>query len=208
MTMNAYQHWDVLAPPGSDRGMDGFLERWCAFLDELWARGLLRVRGEHEGIRGPIWNGTALNLGSHSVKWSDASASRIVAQLRLWWYVWISGRQKIRDFVKKLGGKRSNEKWPDGKKALESLGKGLSTVVRYGEEDLLPDELAKRQEERIVALLTLARVDMAEGDSAPDDGDEEDEEESIDEPDVDEAVIDEGADEDVGTEDDEGDDDA
>jgi hypothetical protein len=173
-TVNCYRQWDVLAPAGSERTRAAFLKSWLEFLDDLWGRGVLKVRATAEGLSGLVWDGVSLNLGgSHTVQWSDASAARISAQLQLWWYVWISSRQQIRDFVRKLGGKRSNEKWPGGKKAAERLLKGLRRVITAAEDELSPEECAKRENERLVALLTLARVENASGDDEDDDVDDD-----------------------------------
>jgi hypothetical protein len=152
----------VVIPGKSEVSNDEFLNAWLEFLDEMWGRGLFAVRKQSDGL-GLLWSGIALNPGAKTVKWSEATVSRLTAVVTLWWYVYAGGVQKIGSFLKSIQGPRGNEKYPGAEKLCDLVKRALRSVILIGQDDLPEDEVQTRTGERLRLLLECARRSATTG---------------------------------------------
>ncbi len=158
-TADAWRHVAVV-PGGADQSVDAFLNAWIAFLDDLHDRKLLAVKSPFKspltGESQLLWSGIALNPGAKTVKWNESAVQRIGSLLTLWWYFHASKLQRVGSFIKALDSKASNEKYPNGKKHIESLRKGLKSAVVIGDEDVQEAVIERRVNARLRDILKLA----------------------------------------------------
>jgi len=156
-TKNAYLHYDAI--PAKKREKP-FIETWIAFLDELWERGLLRVK--HQSEEQFIWAGIGINSDNQSVRWSEAAVARLSAMLTLWWYFYMNELDRPGAFMKALNQASAAGSYPNGKKSLDAVAKGLVPLVKTGEKELSEKTIASRVEARLKILLACARNKSAE----------------------------------------------
>jgi hypothetical protein len=157
----AWKHFPVIAATDNPT-MEGFLNRWVAFLDELWDRGLLGLKADipdmPRGEKARVWVGVCLNVASETVRWSESDVQRIAALLTLWWYFYASALDKPGSFLKRISGARANEKFPAAGGLADDLRRGLRSVITYADEALdEEEEIKKRVEKRLKNLIALAR---------------------------------------------------
>ena len=171
-TKNALVHSKSVAGLGSASEGE-VLAKWIEFLDTCWDRGLLKVKGQVAAVgTTEFWAGISLNPGSRTVKWSDASVERISSLLTLWWQIYANKLARVGPFLKKAEAPRGDESHPGAKKALRVLRGALPPTVKYGEDDLAEEEVTKRVQRRLRAILQLGR----HGEASSSDVDEETEE--------------------------------
>jgi hypothetical protein len=156
-TKNAYLHYDAL--PAKKREKP-FIGTWIEFLDELWDRGMLKVKAQSEDQY--IWAGIGINSDNQSVRWSEAAVTRLAAMLTLWWYFYMNELDRPGAFMKSLNQAASAATYPNGKKALEAVTKGLIPILKSGEKELSDRALANKVEQRLKILLPCARSKSAE----------------------------------------------
>ena len=171
-TKNALVHSKTVTGLGSASEGE-ILAKWVEFLDTCSDRGLLKVKcpiaatGTTE-----LWAGISINPGSRTVKWSDASVERICSLITLWWQIYANKLARVGSFLKKAEAPRGDESYPGAKKALKVLRGALPPAVKYGEDDLAEEEVTKRVQKRLVAILKLG----PHGEASSSDVDEETEE--------------------------------
>ena len=171
-TKNALVHSKTVTGLGSASEGE-ILAKWIEFLDTCLDRGLLKVKcpiaatGTTE-----LWAGISINPGSRTVKWSDASVERICSLITLWWQIYANKLARVGSFLKKAEAPRGDESYPGAKKALKVLRGALPPAVKYGEDDLAEEEVTKRVQKRLVAILKLG----PHGEASSSDVDEETEE--------------------------------
>lgn len=140
------------------------LDAWIEFLNEMYRRGLFVVRAPVEIIGKPdlVWIGVALNPGSKTVRWTEATVDRIASLLTLWWHFYESGFRRANNFMKRIGNKKSAERFPNGKTALDQLQRAVGQALKQMGmgDDIEPAErdqlIAKERDARIEFLINLA----------------------------------------------------
>ena len=179
----AMKHFQVVGGTSASTPKD-FLDQWVAFLNELWDRGLLRVKANMPAKdKDRIWSGISLTPSSETVRWSESDVQRIAAMLVLWWYFYCSKLSKVGSFLQAIRGSRANERFPAAKKLEEDLLKGLKAFVKRTDEELTEDEVKKRIVKRLRNLIRLAVDKAAEPDNESDTDEEVDEVDTqVDEP--------------------------
>ena len=160
---NAYLHYDAL--PAKKREKP-FIESWVAFLDELWERGMLGVKAKSEEQY--IWVGIGINSDNQSVRWSEAAVTRLSAMLTLWWYFHMNELDRPGPFMKALNQASATASYPNGKKAIDAVTKGLVPILKSGEKELSEKAMASKLDARLKLLITCARSKSAEQSSEPD----------------------------------------
>ena len=168
-TKNALVHSKAVAGLGSE-SEDEVLTKWVEFLDTCWDRGLLKVKGQVVAVgTTELWAGISVNPGSRTVKWSEASVERISSLLTLWWQIYANRLARVGPFLKKAEAPSGDASYPGAKKALTALRRALRPAVMYGEDDLAEEEVTKRVQRRLRAILQLGR----HGEASSSDVDEE-----------------------------------
>lgn len=162
-TKNAYLHYDTI--PAKKREKP-FIEAWVAFLDELWDRGMLGVKAKSEEQY--VWAGIGINSDNQSVRWSEAAVTRLSGMLTLWWYFSMHDLDRPGPFLKALNQPSASATYPNGKKSLDAVTKGLVPVVKSGEKELSEKALAAKLDQRLKMLLTCSRSKSAEQSNEPD----------------------------------------
>jgi len=162
-TKNAYLHYDSV--PAKVREKD-FLDTWLAFLDEIWERGLLAVKAKSDELY--VWAGIGINSDSQSVRWSEAAVTRLSAMLSLWWYFYVHDLDRPGPFLKALNQPSAAAIYPNGKKSLDALIKGLVPVIKGPDREMSEKALANKLDQRLKVLLTCARSKTAEQSNEPD----------------------------------------
>ncbi len=162
-TKNAYLHYDSV--PAKVREND-FLDTWLIFLDEIWERGLLAVKAKSDELY--VWAGIGINSDSQSVRWSEAAVTRLSAMLSLWWYFFIHDLDRPGPFLKALNQASAAAVYPNGKRSLDALIKGLVPVIKGPDREMSEKALANKLDQRLKVLLTCARSKTAEQSNEPD----------------------------------------
>lgn len=158
-TARAWRQRDVIGPSGIT-SLDEFLNAWIAFLNTLWERKLLGVRVDIPGTTSPLWGGVALNPGSKTVKWNEASTSRIAALLYVWWVFHVQAYKRVSSFVGAID-KSGDSKFPEVQEALREVRKGLRSAVKATVEDAEDAEVDKLTEARLRDVIQVAIHDTA-----------------------------------------------
>ena len=162
-TKNAYLHYDTV---GAKKREEPFIEVWVAFLDELWDRGMLTVKAKSK--KQYIWAGIGINSDKQSVRWSEAAVTRLSAMLTLWWYFYMHDLDRPGPFLKALDQATAAATYPNGKKSLDAVTKGLGRMIRGSDTEMSDKDLEKKLDERLRVLLTCARSKSAEQSNEPD----------------------------------------
>jgi hypothetical protein len=169
--------------PGSlQEDLTKALAEWIDFLNEMCERGVFVVRAPLDsGAAGDlIWTGVALNPGSKTVRWTEATVDRIASLLILWWHFHDSGFRRVSNFMKRVGSKKSAERFPNGKGALDQVQRAIGQALKQmgvgdeldaGERDKL---IAKGRDSRIETLINLALSKEPGTENEDDDGDDDD----------------------------------
>jgi hypothetical protein len=162
-TKNAFLHFDTLP---AKRREKPFIEVWLSFLDELWDRGLLAVKARSEDQH--IWAGIGINSDNQSVRWSEAAVTRLAGMLTLWWYFYMHDLDRPGPFLKALNQASAAATYPNGKKALDAITRGLVPVIKGPDREMAEKTLANKLDTRLKMLLTCARSKSAEASAEPD----------------------------------------
>ena len=152
-----------------------FLAKWIAFLDKIFDEGLLEVHAPFpKGPPSELWLGIALNPGTKTVKWNEATVGRISFLILLWWYIHSNNLRRPKRFITALNKPKSNEKYPRGKDAVKELKKSIRSVVVGAEGELSDVEIEKLATARLVTILDRV-CSLTPADSAKDDDGDDDE---------------------------------
>jgi hypothetical protein len=162
-TKNAFLHFDTLPPKKREKP---FIEAWLAFLDELAERGLLAVKAKSGDEY--IWAGIGINADNQSVRWSEAAVTRLSGILTLWWYFYMHELYRPGPFLKALNQSTAASTYPNGKKCLDSVIKGLTPVIKNSEREMSEKALANKIDQRLKFLIPCARSKSAKETSEPD----------------------------------------
>jgi hypothetical protein len=155
-----------------DSTVEQFVEKWVAFLDELWDRKLLSLKANLKKDKDQVWVGILLNTASGSVRWSDSAVQRIAAMLVLWWYFYTTQKSQVSPFLKKVTSARGNAEYPKGKDLARAIANGLKGVVVRWEEET-DEDLDKRVERRLKDLILLGKNKAAAEEEQKEDENEE-----------------------------------
>jgi len=131
----------------------------------MFAREIFPLKAQESGAA--LWAGIGLNPGSLTIAWSEAPVQRIAGMLVLWWYFYAHSLNSPRAFLEKVVGPQSNKEFPQAKE----FHKSLESMARLSDPDMPEKQQAKWAEDRLKALLALARA----SESASADGMEEEE---------------------------------
>jgi hypothetical protein len=88
--------------------------------------------------------------------------------LTLWWYFYTQDLDRPGPFLKALNQANATVTYPNGKKALDAVTRGLIQVIRGPEKDMPEKTVANKVDVRLKMLLPLARSKSAETSAEPD----------------------------------------
>jgi hypothetical protein len=155
-TKTAFQHYSVV--PGHTN--QDFSAAWLGFLNDLAGRDAFKVKVMAGDTA--LWAGVGLSAAGTTVAWSDAAVQRISSLITLWWYFYANGLSSPSNFLKKVGATQGAERFPGGKNLLQSLKRGVESLIRAQHGDISDTKVAKRVSERLNEVIAFAKSAVAD----------------------------------------------